>query len=47
MTIPLEVEISRFQEKLRGFFATELSSRPERSAVERSAVPLGVFTRYV
>jgi hypothetical protein len=37
MTILFEDRISRFQEKYEILAATELSSRPERSVVERSA----------
>jgi hypothetical protein len=37
-------EIPRSQEKYEIFAATELSSRPERSVVERSAVLLWVLT---
>jgi hypothetical protein len=38
MTILFEGKIPRFQEKQGSLAATELSSRSERSAVERSAV---------
>jgi hypothetical protein len=38
MTILFEGRIPRFQEKYEILAATELSSRPERSVVERSAV---------
>jgi hypothetical protein len=38
MTILFEDRIPRFQEKYEIFAATELSSRPERSVVERPAV---------
>jgi hypothetical protein len=38
MTILFEDRIPRFQEKHEVLAATKLSSRPERSVVERSAV---------
>jgi hypothetical protein len=38
MTMLLEDRTPRFQEKYEILAATELSSRPERSVVERSAV---------
>jgi hypothetical protein len=44
MTILYVVRIPRFQEKYEISVATELSSRPERSVVERSAVFLEILT---